>query len=190
MTAQHRAEGGDVSTDTENPCKADWPRRERAYNDCALRERVGDMERRIQFEVGYDHCAHPEACGGGGHGRHGMNMRFVLIGPKGAVQWLVYMTNWYPGNVSIIGDIPSTEPISCVPAHTRIGDGMAADLGYHSPVEHYDDQGQNACEFLPDGYCFYDGSGLNAQPILEAFLSHGPAAVWAALGRYYGEALA
>lgn len=55
-----------------NPCKADLERRERANNDCALVERIDN------------HTAHPEACGGGGHGRHGMNLRFVLIGPHGA----------------------------------------------------------------------------------------------------------
>lgn len=173
-----------------NRCKADRDRRERAMTDAGLVQRDGVMERRIIFEVGYDHRAFPDDCGGGGHGQHGMNMRWVLIGPAGAVQWLTYMSNWVPGNVrhGTVGDI---HPVSLVPTNGRIGDGMAADLGYHSPVRpSWDDNewvSKQDCEFLPDGYCYYDGSGLNAEPVLEAFLSHGPHAVWASLARFYME---
>ena len=184
-----------VSTPKINRCQADNERRERAWNDAALTERHGDMARHIIFEVGYDHREFPEDCGGGGHGQHGMNMRFVLVGPKGAVQWLCYMTNWVPGNVrygSVGRDDPN--PVSLVPVHPRgIGDGMAADLGYHSPIPRYASQveyGTQKCEWLPEGECYYDGSGLNAEPLLEAFLAHGPHAVWAALARYYQDVLA
>jgi hypothetical protein len=151
-------------------------------------ERVGNIERRIVFEVGYDHRAFPDECGGGGHGQHGMNMRWVLIGPKGAVQWLVYMTNWVPGNVRH-GEVGAEHPVSIVPVNRVIGDGMAADIGYHSPVplwEGQEEYGHMKCELLPEGECYYDGSGVNAEPLLEAFLAHGPHAVWAALARYYG----
>jgi hypothetical protein len=170
-----------------NRCKADHARRERAMQGSELISREGTMERRIGFEVGYDHTEFPEECGGGGHGRHGMTMAFILIGPSGAVQWKINMLNWYPGNVAHL-DIPATEPISAVPANPRLGDTMAIDLGYHSPKPRWEGQeeyGHMECHLLPEGSCFYDGSGLNAVPILEAFLSHGPMAVWAALARYY-----
>lgn len=183
-----------ANSDTEhggivNRCQADRERRERAWNDAALSERQGDMERHIIFEVGYDHTAFPEDCGGGGHGRHGMNLRFVLVGPKGAVQWLAYMTSWVPGNVRH-GTVDGLGDVSLVPLNSTIGDGMAADLGYHSPVPRYGSQSAMKCEWLPEGECYYDGSGLNAEPLLEAFLNHGPHAVWAALAHYYTEVLA
>jgi hypothetical protein len=175
-----------------NPCHADRERRERAVADSALVARDGPMERRIEFEVGYDHRAFPEACGGGGHGCHGMTLRFILAGPAGAVQWAAAMPNCYPGNVSH-GSIAATRVGSIVPieAPEAIGDGYATDLGYHSPAPHYDDQTRmDHCHLLPQGYCYYDGSALNAEPVLEAFLAHGPHAVWAALARYYSELFA
>lgn len=120
-----------------------------------------------------------------------MNLRFNLIGPKGAVQWMANMTNWTPGNV-IHGTVQADQPVSLVPvtAMGRIGDGMATDMGYHSPRPLWDGQeeyGRMDCHLLPGGECYYDGSGLNAEPVLEAFLAHGPHAVWAALARYYTE---
>jgi hypothetical protein len=172
----------------ENPCVADNERRERAQRDSSISEQFGDMVRSVQFQVGYDHMAFPEACGGGGHGRHGMSLRWVLSGPHGAVQWVLNMFNWIPGNVAY-GMIENKGPWSAVPAHRTIGDGMAVDLGYHSPVPLWEGQGKqpSECDLLPEGYCYYDGSALNAEPVLEAFLAHGPHAVWASLGRYYSE---
>lgn len=173
----------------ENRCQADNERRRRAFADRTFVVRDGTMERRIEFIPGYDHTSFPEDCGGGGHGRHGMELAFILIGPAGAVQWKCTMLNWYPGNI-VYGDAPASEPISMVPAHPRIDDTMATDLGYHSPKpmwEGQEDYGRDDCHLLPGGTCYYDGSGLNAGPVLEAFLSYGPMAVWAALSRYYQE---
>lgn len=174
----------------ENRCQADNERRLRANADRAFVVIDGDLERRIEFVAGYDHMGFKEDCGGGGHGRHGMELAFILIGPLGAVQWRCVMSNWFPGNIDTIGTIPSTEPVSLVPANVRIGDTYAQDLGYHSPKPLWDGQEEYArddCHLLPGGTCYYDGSGLNAGPVLEAFLSYGPMAVWAALGRYYQE---
>jgi hypothetical protein len=174
-----------------NRCERARLTRARALNDAALVERNGAMERRIIFEAGYDHSAFPEDCGGGGHGKHGMGLRFVFSGPKGSVQWVANMFNWYPGNVSH-GSVGGTFEASFVPAfqHQHIGDAYAADLGFHSPTPMYEEHTKYECEYLPEGYCYYDGSTLNAEPLLEAFLEHGPHAVWAALARYYNEALA
>lgn len=175
-------------TATENPCVADRDRRERATRDNGLTEQLGSMVRSITFDVGYDHRAFPEACGGGGHGQSGMTMRFILRGPHGATQWIVYLPNWVPGNLSLIGGVGSEQPWSAVPARRQLDDGMAWDLGYHSPKPIYDDQhGRDDCNILPGGSCYYDGSGVNAGPVLEAFLAHGPHAVWAALADYYSQ---
>lgn len=150
---------------TTNPCEADRERRQRAATGSTLISRDGPMERHIAFEVGYDHTAHPDACGGGGHGRHGMTLRFVLKGPSGATQFVMNMPNWTPGNTTCIGGIEAINGPSLVPIRWPIDDG----------------------ELLDGAACYYDGSGLNAGPVLEAFLSHGPMAVWAALARYYAD---
>lgn len=181
--------------DDPNPCEADRARRERAFRDSMLTERTGPMARSISFEAGYDHSGFGDACGegSGGHGRHGMVLRFVLSGPAGAVQWCATLVNWYPGNVDIIGTVGSTSTFSAVPSN-RLGDGMATDLGFHSPVRPAWDTDEwlprRECHLLPEGYCYYDGSGLNAEPILAAFLEHGPHAVWAALAHFYRETFA
>jgi hypothetical protein len=174
-----------VSEDA-NRCETDRDRRRRASRDKGLTEVVGEMRRTIQFDVGYDHRAFPEECGGGGHGQHGMTMGFLLQGPHGVVQWSVNMPNWVPGNV-VHGGVPS-EFLSAVPAYPQISDLYADSLGYHSPTplhEWQKDYGRDDCMMLPDGICFYDESSLNAEPMLEAFLAHGPHAVWALLGDYY-----
>lgn len=92
-----------------NPCKADLERRQRAMRDDTVTERFGNFERSVTFEVGYDHRAHPEACGGGGHGQHGMTLRFILKGPSGATQFVMYATNWVPGRVHRLGTIEASE---------------------------------------------------------------------------------
>lgn len=162
-------------------CEADLERRKRAYEDAALVSRHGEMEQRICFEVGYDHRDF-----GCDHGRHGMQLRFVLTGPSGAVQWLAFLSNWTPGNVHF-GDVQAEGGTSLVAANPRIGDGSAADLGFHAREPQYEGQDGPTpdCEYLGGDACYYDGSGLNAEPLLAAFLDHGPMAVWAALARYY-----
>lgn len=163
-------------------CQAAQKNRERAQHEADMVDRRGTMERRISFEVGYNHSAFD--CG---HGQHGMNLRFTLIGPHGAVTWLVFMTNWVPGNVSGFGTVPAIDPVSLVVPilYPTLGDGMAADLGFHSNEPSYRDHESMDCDLLPAGYCYYDGSGLAAGPVLEAFLEHGPMAVWASLARFY-----
>lgn len=178
------------STDQElNPCQADHERRRKAWDGAALVERRGKIERRIEFRVGYDHRSFPEACGGGGHGCHGMELCFVLLGSRGAVQFKMNMPNWVPGNIGRIGEINAVQSVSVVPVvWPQLGDGSAWDLGYHSPVQQYEGQDpMSECHLLPQGYCYYDGSSLNAVPILAAFLSHGPEAVWQCLASYYEE---
>ncbi len=115
-------------------------------------------------------------------------MRFYLLGPSGCVQWVANMPNWVPGNTNTIDDVQVISGASLVPTNSRTDDMYPNDLGYHSPKPIYEGQdGRDDCHLLPGGTCYYDGSGLNAGPVLEAFLSYGPGAVWAALARYYQE---
>lgn len=178
-----------------NRCKTDTARRQRAAADDTITEELGNgMKRSVQFDVGYDHIAFPEDCGGGGHGKHGMTIRFLLTGPHGVVQWVVNLPNWIPGHVDITDNVTVTQSVSAVtidPRRYRFGDGMPVDLGYHSPTPRWEGQEQygRQCDYLPEGYCYYDGSSLNAGSILAAFLEHGPHVVWASLARYYTDVL-
>jgi hypothetical protein len=42
------------------------------------------------------------------------------------------------------------------------------------------------CDIL-GGKCYYDGSGLNAEPVYELLLREGSDGVWKSLGEYYNE---
>lgn len=136
----------------------------------SIKENVEGFVRRIDFEPGYD-------CWTNGcsqrHGRHGMNMRFLLIGEAGATQFLLY-TGWEPGKVHH-GTLRSDSG------------AMAADLGYHWTRPLYDDHFTDGkpCEYLCGAQCFYDGSGLNAEPVFERFVLDGADAVWEELQAYY-----
>lgn len=134
------------------------------------------FQRRIEFQIGYDHTTFPEVCGGGGHGQHGMTQRFILVGPLGATQFVINMPAWVPGRVKYGGVPSSISGIDSVTAH---------DLGYHSPHPMYEEQLQFDCDLLPNSHCYYDGSSLNAEPVLEKFLANGLQAVWDELTDYY-----
>lgn len=145
-----------------------------------IQQFVNGFVRRIEFEPGYD-CmtALGEEAGRRCHGRHGMNVRFLLIGEEGAVQFLMYASDWLPGSIEH--------------GHTRrdlpLMGAMAADLGHHwlRPVYEGEESHGSKCEYLADAPCFYDGSGLNADPLLVAFFDSGPDAVWEYLTAYWFE---
>jgi hypothetical protein len=102
-------------------------------------------------------------------------MKFLLRGPKGVVQFLLY-TGWQLPHVQAEFDRKGYD-----------SKPMAADLGYHSPVPFYEDQTPTteSCGYLGGKPCYYDGSGLQAEPVFERLLREGDAGVWAALEDFY-----
>lgn len=123
------------------------------------------FKKTITFERAYDKRDHDPAKN---YGIHGVNIRFVLQGPGGATQFLLF-TNWHLPEV----EIDSQEP-------------MPADLGYHSPTPRYEGQDHNAvCDLLGMTGCYYDGSGLRAEPVYEALLREGSDGVWRILEEEY-----
>lgn len=145
-----------------------------------IQQNVEGFVRRIEFEPGYDCVSDYPTCwntmGGGRHGRHGMNLRFLLIAEEGAVQFLMYASDWLPGSV----DFGSTKD-----GMNLVGT-MAADLGHHWTRPVYEGQeAQGACEYLHGATCFYDGSGLNAGPVMDRFFREGLDAVWDSLEDYH-----
>jgi len=127
------------------------------------------FERRVDFIPAFDRRdPNPSR----NYGLGSMRIRFVLKGELGAVQWMIG-TSW---------DVESARK----PTPWRDGtkpDGW--DLGYHSPRPLYEGQTHmDSCDVLP-GPCYYDGSGLNAELLIENFISQGTDYVWKALEAYY-----
>lgn len=142
-------------------------------------------------------------------GIHGVSMRWVLKGPKGAVQFLVY-TQWMLPHVAKeqlarIGTRKDRDLAMDIEVFYK---PMAVDLGYHSKVPMYEGQepmgsvdtklsvdetkqGLEAyqfnrketgtftpCPYLDGAPCYYDGSGLHAQKVLDMLIEKGGEAVW------------
>lgn len=131
------------------------------------------LKREIRFEVGYDHRSDPDPKKRS-QGAHGMQIRFLLHGRKGTIQFLLY-TDW-------------------MPTWKSTGEGgqlfksmgpMPADIGYHADEPQYEGQGTMECKERPSGQCYYDGSSLNAESIFRLFVKGGEKALWAALNEYY-----
>jgi hypothetical protein len=136
-------------------------------------ESTATYRRLTQWTPGYD--KRPKNPDEPNYGIHGANLRFVLIGEKGAIQFLVY-TNWMPRSArqrERAGPYCLVEP-------------MPADLGYHSLEPRYEGQSpMSDCEYLDGKPCFYDGSGLNAQDPFDILCEEGEEALWTFLERYY-----
>lgn len=139
---------------------------------------MSDMtfERRVSFHPAFDK-RHPDPSKNYGIGA--ATIQFVLIGPGGATQF-VMSTGWYLPHVR--AGLLDKADLFLKP------DGW--DVGYHSPVPQYDGQepmGSGPCEYLNGRPCYYDGSGLAAEPVLDALLREGDAAVWRVLEQRYCE---
>lgn len=141
---------------------------------------IEKLKRRIEFESGHDcirfQCVNgSKSClpgSGGSHGRHGMNISWLVIGKKGAVQFLVY-TGWMPEPGKRNYDKNQFPP-------------MPADLGYHSKKPFYKGQTEMADKCIYIGCkCYYDGSGLNAEEPFRVLCNEGGDALWEYLERVY-----
>ncbi len=138
--------------------------------------RPDGLERAVVFQPGYN-------SGTREYGVHAMEVRWLLRGPNGAAQFLVY-TGWTPGHLS---PGMGLQPEGCPPMPARQYP-TGADLGYHALVPQYEgheDYGRLDCDVLPGGACYYDGSGLAADRLAKEFVTRGEPAVWAALEERY-----
>lgn len=112
------------------------------------------------------------------YGIGSVRITFRLVGEKGAVQWMIG-TDWF---------VESARKHLATFPRRDWDDGRAPkgwDLGYHSPTPHYEGQESRECDLLPGGHCYYDGSGLNADLLIEGFLAGGDDWVWSRLEAYY-----
>lgn len=115
------------------------------------------------------------------YGIGAVQIRFVLSGEKGAVQFLLF-TDWYPANIQ--KELRGME----YDLSFRLKP-FAADLGYHSYTKMYDEQEPQAesCEFLGGKPCYYDGSTSRAEPLVEILINEGSEKVWDELEEYYND---
>ncbi len=171
------------------------------------------LQRKLDFHPGYDK-RDPDPSKN--YGIHGMDMRFLLSGKIGTVQFVLF-TNWMIASVRKEHD--QFEKVS-----RFLTSPLPADVGYHSRVPQYDGQtpvrktkifptkkditfeieGEEIkfpeikieqdfeltpCEYLHGDPCFYDGSGLAAQQYFDVLVSEGDEALWLKLEEYYDRAL-
>lgn len=104
-----------------------------------------------------------------------VKIRFVLIGPKGAVHWLV-RTNWELPHVRAELDRKGykSDPLT------------GYDRGYHSPKPTYEGQQvcQYDCEYI-GGPCYCDGSVLASEELVDVLVRNGSDGIWKALREDY-----
>ena len=141
------------------------------------------MKRKVQFEHGHNcrdyECAFDSTeCRKGSEGYHGisgMNVRFMVIGEKGVVQFVMSLPSMVPSE-------DAGEPMPFKNGPTPYG----TDLGYHAYEPQFEGQTpQDSCKFLDGKPCYYDGSSLNADAPLKTLINAGEDALWEFLEKYY-----
>lgn len=104
-----------------------------------------------------------------------ISYRHLLLGAKGAVQFIYYI-------------MPECYFLS--PTLRNLKDGsviLPVDRGYHSPKPFWEDStSMPECDVL-EGACYYDGSGLAAYPIADAWIdaNEDEEIIYQLLGEYY-----
>ena len=144
------------------------------------------MKREVKFIRGYDcmsfPCRFDKKCKPeNSHGKHGMEILFLVTGEKGAVQFKM-STGWMPfkSEQDKIGvrRIPKMELSDYYP--------MPTDLGYHSYKPHYESHSSmGPCNALGGAECYYDGSSLNCNDAYYALVNGGEDGLWKFLEEYY-----
>lgn len=129
-------------------------------------------QRITKWTRGYDKRSEGYSC-------HGVEVRFIVIGAKGAVQFVLY-TNWMPSHMRHQGSRLDR-------VQRCLAEPMPCDLGYHSPTPMYEDQTavSETCEYLGGAPCYYDGSSLNAEDPFDVLTDDGEDALWKFLELFY-----
>lgn len=135
------------------------------------------MERIVEIDAAFDK-RNPDPRKN--YGIHGVNLRFILKGKGGAVQFILY-TNWQLPHVEKELDRRRSDHLLCHP--------IPADIGYHSLTPQYEGQESliKECPYLDGKPCYYDGSALQAVDVFNIMVEQGGEAMWAELQRRYEE---
>jgi hypothetical protein len=138
------------------------------------RKREDELEECVQFVPGYN-CPEP---GGQGHGVHGMEVRWFLRGPDGAVV-LMMTTGFIPG------ERWPGHGLSPGGLHdwTRDPDGFG--LQYHSRAPRYEGHdAEDGCDLI-GGPCYCENSLSGADDPVKRFVGEGEEVIWDALETAY-----
>jgi hypothetical protein len=130
-----------------------------------VRAEVDNYTRIVTFRTGHV-CERPLGSPNS-HGRHGVDMLWVLSDQSGAVEFIVY-TGWMPDG-----------------QHSEV---LPAAIGYHSPKPMYEDQlSQGPCLWLGGRECYSDGSASAASDVFRILTTRGEEALWQHLETYHKE---
>lgn len=110
------------------------------------------------------------------YGIHGLQFKYIIKGKHGSVQWMCY-TGLHLDHVRKELSVKGYDNYSF----------MAAELGYHANEPRYEGQQKMECCYTGKGFCYYDGSTLNAERLLPIFLNEGSEGIWSELENYYKE---
>ena len=135
------------------------------------------MDRIVEVTGAFDR-RHPDP--NKNYGIHGMALRFVLKGDKGAVQFVVYTNMHLP-------HVHEERYARRKPGEAWMDAPMGADIGYHAYAPQYEGQSvvQVSCPYLNGAPCYYDGFSLQAEEFMPEFLAGGSEAVWKMLEQRY-----
>lgn len=119
------------------------------------------------------------------YGVHGVDLRFVVKGDAGAVQFLIF-TNWYLPHVheSIVN-----RKYHHATDLDNLFSPVPAGISYHSklPRDPEQEPSTEACEYCDGQPCYFDGSILNAEKVFSLLVEKGDEAVWEFLEEYYND---
>ena len=139
---------------------------------------MDDLKREIEFTPAFDR-RDPDPSKN--YGIHGVEMRWYLTGPLGAIQFVVF-TNWHLPHVQ--AELNAKTPSSNFPY--LMHSPAPTDVGYHSPTPQYEGQEtMGPCPHLGGAPCYYDGSGLRAEEWFKVLVESGSEAIWKLMEEEY-----
>ena len=139
------------------------------------------FRRIVAFRPAYDKRAE-------GYGIHNMEIVFVLIGPMGAVDFVIHKTEWFVASArEHLRKLPMVEELD---APSRSSHPWRCSINYHSKVAPSEGQSSIAnCQWLDGKECFCGGTHL-ADGLMERFVAEGEEVVWKELEEWYESRLA
>jgi hypothetical protein len=150
------------------------------FGPSSIKQNVDGWTRIFEVSPGYDCINDYPSCwntmGGGRHGRHGMDFKFLLGAEEGVVNFTFFASDLLPGSLHYGSTRDGVAKLGV----------MAADLGHHWTRPTWEGEERHGpCDYLHGADCYYDGSGLNAADVLDRFLREGMDAVWQELEAYH-----
>lgn len=118
------------------------------------------------------------------YGIHGIDIFYILVGQKGAVQFAFTVDKFLP-------HIELEERPKWAPTRFSRNHFSGLDVGYHSPHPMWDGQEPMACDIIETGKCYADGSILRADEWVKEIFSvrgsHPEELLWKKMEQEYEE---